>query len=80
MCHCNASALGAKAPRLNSRLRQRFLCVIFYFVNVVFYFLLKVCGPQIWQRQVKHVPRLLCLIHAHTHVHDVIVWTGQVVW
>jgi len=32
------------------------------------------------QRQPKHVPRVLCLIHATTHVHDVIVWTGQLVW
>jgi len=37
-------------------------------------------GPQIQQRQAKHVPRILCTVHATTHVYDVIVWIWQVVW
>ena len=35
-CCGNASALGARGPGFNSQLRQRFLCLIFCFVVVVF--------------------------------------------
>ena len=37
-CRCSASALGARGPALNSRLRQWVLCLIFCFVVIVFYF------------------------------------------
>ena len=35
-CSGNASALGARGPVFNSKLRQVFLCLIFCFVVVVF--------------------------------------------
>ena len=35
-CSGNASALGARGPGFNPRLRQGFLCLIFCFVVVVF--------------------------------------------
>jgi len=35
-CSGNAFALGARSPGFNPRLRQRFLCLIFCFVVVVF--------------------------------------------
>ena len=35
-CSGNASALSARGPRFNPRLRQGFLCLIFCFVVVVF--------------------------------------------
>jgi len=38
-CSGNASALGARGPRFNSRLRQGYLCLDFCFVVVVFTFL-----------------------------------------
>ena len=51
-CSGNASALGAKGPGFNPRLRQGFLCLIFCFVVVVFLlfcpktqiFITKVCN------------------------------------
>jgi len=36
-CSGNASALGARGPGFNSRIRQGFLCFIFCFVVVVFF-------------------------------------------
>ena len=37
-CSGNASALGARGPGFNPRLRQRFLCLIFVMLLLCFYF------------------------------------------
>jgi len=58
----NASALGARGPGLNPRLRQGFLCLIFCFVVVVF---LPFCPKTHFLSERFAIPftMLICLVY-----------------
>jgi len=78
-CSGNASALGARGPGFNPRLRQGFLCLIFCFVVVVF---LLFCPKHIiYHKRLQLLTILFYLVYlTYCKICDTIVLTVKCKW